>query len=130
MTGVPDNAIGSQLANTGEGYAGFIGFWPTINNYREYVTVPLTAPLIAGEWYYVSFFISLADSGCGIENVGAHFSTSPIFQSQITTLLLDPQVENTTGMISDNQGWVFIGGCFQAAGGEAYMTIGNFYNDN
>jgi len=130
MAGVPNNAIGSQLANTGEGYAGFICFWPSINNYREYITAPLTAPLIAGEWYYVSFFISLADSGCGVENVGAHFSTSPIFQPQITTLMLDPQVENTTGMINDNQGWVFIGGCFQAAGGEAYITIGNFYNDN
>ncbi|MBL0006222.1 MAG: hypothetical protein IPP25_03275 [Saprospiraceae bacterium] len=130
MAGVPNNAIGSQLANTGEGYAGFICFWPSINNYREYITAPLTAPLIAGEWYYVSFFISLADSGCGVENVGAHFSTSPIFQPQITTLLLDPQVENTTGMIYDNQGWVFIGGCFQAAGGEAYITIGNFYNDS
>lgn len=130
MAGVPDNAIGSQLANTGEGYAGFICFWPSISNYREYPTVQLTSPLIAGEWYYVSFFISVADSGCGVENVGAHFSTSPVFQSNFTTLNLTPQVENTTGMISDNQGWVFIGGCFQAAGGEQYMTIGNFYNDN
>ncbi len=130
MAGVPDNAIGSQLANTGEGYAGFICFWPSISNYREYPMVQLTAPLIAGEWYYVSFFISVADSGCGVENVGAHFSTSSIYQSQFTTLNVTPQIENTTGMITDNIGWVFIGGCFQAAGGEQFMTIGNFYNDN
>jgi gliding motility-associated-like protein len=130
MAGVPDNAIGSQLAHTGEGYAGFICFWPTISNYREYVMVQLTQPLVAGTWYYVTFFLSLADTGCGVEHVGAYFSATSPYQSQVTVLNLNPQVESNSGFISDQQGWTLVGGCFQAAGGEQYMVIGNFNPDS
>ena len=130
MAGVPDNAIGSQLAHTGEGYAGFICFWPSISNYREYVMVQLTQPLVAGTWYYVTFFLSLADSGCGIEHVGAYFSATSPYQSQFTVLDLNPQVESNSGFISDQAGWTLVGGCFQAVGGEQYMIIGNFNPDS
>ncbi|HEY3387216.1 MAG TPA: hypothetical protein VGK46_11945, partial [Saprospiraceae bacterium] len=129
MAGVPDNAIGSQEALTGDGYAGFLCRWPNINNYREYCMVQLTEPLVAGEWYYVSFFVSPAETGCGVEQVGAHFSATDPSQPGFTTLNLDPQVESSGGYMSDYDIWTPVYGCFQAVGGEIYMVIGNFHTD-
>ncbi len=130
MTGVPDNAIGTQDAHTGVGYGGFIGRWNNPANYREYLQIQLSQPLIAGTWYYVYFYLSVADSGCGIERIGAHFSATAPFQGNFNPLLLTPQVESNNGFISNSEGWDLVGGCFEAVGGELYLTIGNFHNDN
>jgi gliding motility-associated-like protein len=130
MAGVPDNAIGNQAAQTGVGYGGFIGRWSSPANYREYLMVQLSSPLIADAWYYVTFYLSVADSGCGIEHVGAYFSNGPVFQGNFFTLPFTPQVESNDGFISESNGWELIGGCFQAVGGEQYITIGNFHDDS
>jgi len=130
MTGVPDNAVGTQPARTGSGYAGFLCRWPTITHYREYCMVQLTAPMVAGTWYYVSFYVSLSETSCGVEHIGAYFSPNSIFQSNWATILVEPQVESNTGFLSDMVNWTLVSGCFQATGGESYITIGNFELDD
>lgn len=125
---VPDNLFGSQLARTGVGYAGFYTRESSI--WREYVQVPLTEPCVAGFTYVVSFYVSRADLWCGVENIGAYLSPTPPPGNDIGTFPgVTPQIEANIGFISDAENWVLITGCFTAQGGEAWITIGNFYNN-
>lgn len=128
LVGVPNNFFGNQPALTGVGYAG--GYCKLINfAYREYICAPLTEPMVAGEWYYVSFYVSPAEYGCAIEKIGAYLSVDPPTGSQITEINVTPQIENNTGFLNDYDGWTLISGCFQALGGERHITLGNFHND-
>lgn len=129
MVGVPDNAQGTQLPHSGYGYAGFLCNWPTIDEYREYLTIQLSQPLVAGTWYQVSYYLSLAEMACGIEEVGVYFSTTPVYANNWTYMNLNPQVESHFGFIDEQEGWQYVGGCFLAEGGEQYMLIGNFHPD-
>ncbi|MDZ4749027.1 MAG: gliding motility-associated C-terminal domain-containing protein [Saprospiraceae bacterium] len=124
---VPTNFFGNQEALTGVGYAGGYTKLPQFE-YREYMSAPLDQPLIAGEWYAVSFYVSPAEFGCSVMTIGAYFSvTQPT--GGVTHIDVDPQIESDLGFISDYANWTLISGCFQAAGGEQYITLGNFYSD-
>lgn len=124
---VPRNSFGYQNARTGDGYAGILCKWPT--PIREYLKVDLGAPLDAGQWYQVSFYVSLANFTCGVEHIGAFFTSTDVYQSTFGVLNFQPQVEASQGFLNDTTGWELITGCFQAVGGEQYMIIGNFRND-
>jgi len=127
--GVPVNFFGTQAALTGEGYSGIYCKFPTYE-YREYLLAPLFEPLTADVWYNVSFYVSLGDNACGIEQLGAYFSVAPPPGGIVSALNVTPQVESLQGFLSDKDNWVLISGCFQAEGGEAYITIGCFHHDN
>ncbi len=124
---VPANVYGYQEALTGNGYAGIITK-SIVPNYREYLMIPIT-PLTAGTWYYLSFYVSLSDMSCGIEHFGAYFSVDNPYYNQATVMPVTPQIETDNGFITDTEDWVILAGCFQAAGGEQYMVVGNFRDD-
>jgi len=124
---VPRNSFGYQNTRTGDGYAGILCKWPT--PIREYLKVGLSTPLNAGQWYQVSFYVSLANFTCGVEHIGAYFTSTDVYQPTFNVLNFQPQVEASQGFLSDTVGWELISGCFQAVGGEQYMIIGNFRND-
>jgi gliding motility-associated-like protein len=125
---VPSNFFGNQEPITGEGYA---GFYCRLNafEYREYLQAPLLNPLTAGTWYTVSFWVSLADNGCGTPFVGAYLSVTAPTANNFLPLLVTPQVESNQGYLSDTENWTLIAGCFLAEGGESFITLGNFHND-
>jgi gliding motility-associated-like protein len=130
--GVPLNDVGWQLAHSGEGYAGLILKASNPLDYREYLGAPLLQPLIGGKYYYTSFYVSLANSRCGIQQIGAYFSSTPPPYTWGDALPLDnltPQVESNGNFLSDTTNWMLIEGCFRAQGGEAYITIGNFHTN-
>lgn len=127
---VPSNYFGYQLARTGNGYAGFVTFFTTPNG-REYIEVKLLDSLIIDRNYCVTFYVSLTDS-CrwATSRIGAYFSTDSIYSNDGYVLNYVPQVENPFGnIITDVNNWTKISGAFTAAGGEIFMTIGNFYSD-
>ncbi|MEP7268996.1 MAG: T9SS type A sorting domain-containing protein [Saprospiraceae bacterium] len=126
----PSNTFGTQLPHTGAGYAGFI-LRPS-NIYREYLEVPLTAPLVAGKMYQVSFYVSLADQAqWAIDKIGAYLSNGivgPILGTPVLSLV--PQVSNPNGnFITNKTIWTLISGNYMATGGESYLLIGNFYDN-
>lgn len=125
---IPSNAYGTEDPVSGVGYAGMVCKFVT-QNYREYVLAQLTTPLTAGTWYNVNFYISLAEGSCASEHMGAYFSATSPYQNQWTVLLVNPQIDYEYGYLTETDGWTLITGCFQAAGGEAYITIGNFHDD-
>ncbi len=127
--GVPDNLLGSQLAHSGVAYAGCLFRWP-FPNYREYLLIQLTEPLVADSWYQVNFYVSLADAACGIEEIGAYLSVTSPWQPINTVLNVVPQIETHYGYITDQANWVLVSGCYQAEGGEEFLTIGNFHEDS
>jgi OOP family OmpA-OmpF porin len=125
---VPINYFGWQYAHTGNAYAG--SYYKLANFvYREYIQAPLLEPLVAGQYYYFSMFVSVADNLCGVGRFGAYFSVTPPPNSGNLPIPVTPQFDYDLGYISDNQEWTLVDGCFYASGGEQYITIGNFHSD-
>jgi hypothetical protein len=107
--------------------------------------------MIAGQKYYVRFFVSLADySEYAVENIGIHFFRArhpalyPInelgqfegqvyqiySQGQLVGYPVMPQVINTNGPILDSQNWVEIRGEYIAVGNEDRFVVANFSTRN
>lgn len=136
LIGVPSNFAGSQAPLTGQAYLGMIVHRnqanDDVNSYREYLQVPLIAPLIGGQQYTVSFHVSLAEnSPTAISTIGAHLSAGPVLlPSGNYVLPVTPQVVNAaTNILNNPDNWVLIQGTYTAAGGEDHLTLGNYLND-
>ncbi len=129
---VPNNTYGNEAAATGVAYVGIIGGYNSVFNAREYVQVQLAQTLVAGQCYDICFKWSLADSGpIAIDNLGAYLSNNAIGGSGWTNINVIPQVRNTAGnFMSNKSGWTQICGTYTASGGERWITIGNFYDEN
>lgn len=129
---VPVNLIGGyQPARSGQGYIGLYVYSSFVANFREYAEAPLSTPLEAGQCYYFEMYVNLHNSfRYASDGIGAYFSTGPVGSAGITVLPYAPQVSNTTGnVLSDTLGWSKVSGYFTAAGGENFITIGNFKTD-
>lgn len=132
LVDVPLNFSGFQQPRGGSGYVGLIAYMtPWIHEYREYVEVGLSAPLVKDSCYRFSMHVSLARAGTfATESLGAYFSDSAIADIPYDDALpFTPQVVNSTGFIVDTVGWTEVSGIFVADGGEEYVTIGNFLDD-
>jgi hypothetical protein len=118
--GVPTNFFGNQTPYGGQAYGGGFMFG---SDYREYLATPLSAPLIAGQTYEVSFHVSLAESsGYAIDRMGAYFTGGQF--------LFGPQVQNPlNNFLADTNNWMLVQGTFTATGGQDQLLIGNFSND-
>jgi len=121
---------GQQVPRSGNGYAGIIGY-NYGQEYREYMTGTLNAPLNPGV-HYCEFYVSLNDGYIqAIKELGAYFSSTPPGPYFNTLHIpVTPQIENTVTLLDDTSGWMKISGYFYATGGEQYITIGNFNDDN
>ncbi len=119
-----------QAPYSGEGYAGIICY-NFGTEYREYITGELLSPLISGTNYQVEFFVSLNDGYIqAIEEVDAYLSASaPGPFANALHISVTPQIVNTNGALNDTSSWVKIAGTFTASGGEQFITIGNFNDD-
>jgi hypothetical protein len=139
---VPLNFTGYQYAHTGNAYAGIFTYssdtveGPSAKNFRSYIQAQLTDSLTAKKKYYVTFYVSLADS-CWYycNNIGAYFSDSslnyvPSFNYVKPYLI--PQVANDpiNNPLNNPLIWEKISGSFIAKGGEQYIIIGNYNFDS
>jgi len=129
---VPSNSLGFQNARTGNGYAGVFVYIDNTNT-REYIEGTLLTPLVQGKLYCVEFYVSLADtiSSIAITNMGAYFSHDSLLDSSSynAITIVTPQVENSnTNYLTSKTTWMLVSGTFTAAGGERFITIGNFHS--
>ena len=127
-TGIPDNFIGRQEPQAGDGYGGFLLYLNAKHEYTEFIQVPLTGTLQAGQAYYAEIYVSLAeDSEYAVDGLGLYFSAKPPLLAQGHYARLQPQVSNPEkNILLDKQQWTKVAGTFTARGGERYLTIGNF----
>lgn len=115
---------------TGIGSAG-IFCYSTFADNREYMQVKLSSPLIAGQSYYVSFYVMRDDFfKNAINRMGAYLSKTKINETSTGVLAYTPQIQNPVNRnLTSSSNWTQISGVFQATGGEEYLVIGNFYTD-
>ena len=134
---VPQNALGYQPAASGNAYCGFATYVspPLIgpDDYREYLGRMLSANLITGTKYYVSFKVSLAYDGrlgpanCASNNLGVKFSNEPYNASY--HVIYNPQINMNT-IITDTLNWTRIFGSFISDSAYQYIIIGNFFDNS
>ena len=125
---VPHNFAGNAFAHTGNGYAGVIAK-SSAANYRDYIQAPLTSPLIPGKLYKVeAWFRRSSNSTYALKPLGMMLSIGAITQSGTSYLGFPPQVSSAS-VISDTSSWTDVKGYIVAAGGENYITVGNFNDD-
>jgi hypothetical protein len=137
VLGTPANLLGYQTPHSGNAYAGFFAAYNDtsmgIPNYREYVETKLDSSLQPGIKYFVSFYVSLADSmNFSSDKLGVAFSLDTTQNDSLYgyMLYLTPQIENFSGnFLSSKTSWMKVSGSFIAQGGESFICIGNFYND-
>tara|TARA_B100000768_G_scaffold181999_1_gene208220 strand:+ start:6868 stop:8034 length:1167 start_codon:yes stop_codon:yes gene_type:complete len=126
--GVPDNIFGSQPALDGNAYAGLVLYSQSKPFYREYLQTSLIRPLRAEEWICAEWWVCAADNGKMItDGMGVLFSETAPKAVGEGMLSGDPQVSNPAlHLLSDRWSWVRLSDAFQAAGGEQFITMGNF----
>lgn len=129
---VPQNAAGYQLAFLGNAYVGMYLYQRNTSggpfDCREYIQSLLSDTLKNGITYCISFYVNYATlSNIAIDNIGAYLSTTPVNVSSATVLPYSPQIVSPSGLfIQDTLDWYKVEGTYTAAGGEKYITIGNF----
>jgi OmpA-OmpF porin, OOP family len=130
---IPANIVGYQNAHSGNGYCGIVsGFENPNENQREYIQTQLLSELIAGKEYVFSGFFSLADSSryC-VKNLGITFSSTAIGGAFGTPISFSPvQIFPENTALCDTGVWAEAKVNYIAQGGENYLTVGLFFDDN
>lgn len=128
---VPQNAFGHRTPFDGEGYAGIVVYMNTSPQFREYLEVPLSAPLQNGMCYRLSFRMSLAGtfSSATIGGIGAHFAPTVVEQAVWGALPVTPQLDGLGSFLADTLAWLEVSALYEAQGGEQYLMLGNFHDD-
>lgn len=128
---IPKNYLGNETPHSGNGFAGIVLYTeelPSCFECKEYLQVKLSEPLIKGNIYEVSMFISLADnSKYAVSEIGIVLSPDSIFNRASMTIAKYPQITNTSEEpMKTSNGWGKVAGKYIAKGGEQFITIGNF----
>ncbi len=131
-----NNQNGFQLPNSGEAYIGIITYM-TINgpsgpNAREFVVAELLEPLVIGQNYFCSMFISYSGYGYPYQRIasnkiGMNFSTVQ-FNSTNVPELSNSSVLSLENIITDTVNWYKVVGSFTADSAYKYILLGNFFD--
>jgi gliding motility-associated-like protein len=65
-----------------------------------------------------------------VDAIQTYFTKDSVITSFVEKILVSPQVYNCNGIIEDSINWVRIKGSFVAVGGERFLTIGNFMEND
>jgi outer membrane protein OmpA-like peptidoglycan-associated protein len=130
---IPNNKFGMEDPQDGSGnnYAGIVVFSHNNKIPRSYLTTKLTQPMKKGMKYCVSFNVSLAEfSKYNSNNIAAHFSKRQYnFESKVN-IIEQPHVKHIDNMVfKATYNWDKICGVYTSTGGEKYITLGNFENN-
>jgi hypothetical protein len=132
---VPNNVFGTQSPHAGNAYMGFALFYQSTPEFREYIYCQLTPPggLTAGTTYSVSWYVSCADnSSMTTDDLQFYVSAAaPTWGSGWNAMTTyTPQCAIPSGTyITNKSGWTLVSATFTAAGGERFLTVGNFLVD-
>jgi len=133
---VPNAQFGYQYAHSGIGMPGIIT-WYNPNqtpNFREFIGAQLTASLVPGTKYFMSFFINLTGYLQGwrqyaANKIGIRFSTVP--SNSVNIAPINNSAHMYTSIIyQDTVNWLKLSGSFIADSAYTYVIIGNFFDDN
>lgn len=133
---VPETDWGYQYARTGKGMAGIIawqGYASGQEDYRESIQVALSSPLVAGQRYCVSFYVSPTiglfpdNQYVAIDEIGIHLSKDRFQRPSGYSISLPYSIQSPKGrFLDDTLNWMEVRGIYQAQGGERWLTLGCF----
>lgn len=142
QVGVPQNFMGYCLPKEGMAYAGIILLLEPpkktvksnqLINYREYLQTELKKPLEKNTNYEITFYYSVASySTFAINRIGVYLSEKKISDKRTSGVMkYEPQIfADTLEINSEINVWYLFKSNYRAMGGEKFLTIGNFYDDN
>lgn len=135
IMGVPYNWIGYQFPRTGNNMGGF-QVYHSLNDIKEYASIPLADTLEQGVVYNCRYWVSLADNyytwfpnsyaKCAINELSFLISDTLVFDTAVNFLNLNANIIDSTQLFSDTANWMAVEGQFTAIGNETCLTIGNF----
>ena len=129
-TGMPNNVWGYQVPRTGSACVGVIASSTATPPSLEYIQVPLSSAMVAGQVYYAKMYVNKANiSRIAIDRLGMHFSNNSLQQiaGYPNAQPAIPQIANAAlNFITDTVNWTKIDGFYTAIGGEQWLSIGNF----
>jgi len=129
---LPSAFFGDIMPATGDVIMGLTLMHGMAADYREYIDAPLSTPLIPGQSYNVSFYVSNGlhngvESGMGSNNIGVHFSIGQVVAAGTAPLGITPSLNYNTIFYDSN--WQYITFQYVPTTAEDHITIGNFYDD-
>ena len=96
---------------------------------REYLQARMSEPLVPGQQYELSFYVSPLPKGLRINNIGVAFSYDSIAMKLDRKIDLTP-TSNIKKVVAVSPGkWVKAKLLFQAKAREKYILLGNFFAD-
>jgi hypothetical protein len=129
-----NNSLGFQEPRTGEGYLGLFTFDKNLPNAREYLGVQLTEPLIIGQEYFLTFYVSRAHQNnaynAATNNIGALFLEENNLSSEEQGPTPNFSTFNELEIVEDTINWVEMSYQFIADQAYQFVAFGNFYDDN
>lgn len=130
--GTPKNLYGKEDPKEGSNYAGIVAYSYNDKMPRSYIMTKLKTPLKKGQKYCVQFYVSLAElSKYSSNQVGAHLSKKPFGTDTKSSIIDKTHVLHSDNKIFNaNYNWDKVCATFTAEGGEKYITIGNFANND
>lgn len=136
---VPINAMGSMFANDGSAYAGFILFQKPQKRkkdsqkpyYREFIQGRLLNELVKDSLYLVSYAYCIAPFSTYIVYCpNFYFSDKPVKSDDLYQFANHSQITADSSTLNNlSSVWYKVSKIYKARGGEKYITIGNFFND-
>lgn len=120
VAGVPFNFVGSQMPHSGKAYAGIYTYSGGNPGFKEYLSVPLLQPAIAGQPYVFRMYVSLAGSSSyATDRLGVMLSDDN------SVISLTPQYECPV-VINDTTNWIKVEAVITPTIDCRYLYIGVF----
>ncbi len=127
----PNTAFGDVLPQSGNAFIGLYSRHSSQLNSRDYMSTQLTSPLVVGQTYTISFWMTSGYDnyyyGSSCSHMGIQLSMTPLSQANHENTGGIPQAEVTTAPWIPS--WTFYSFSYVATSAYQYVTIGNFYND-
>lgn len=118
---------GEQVPRTGDEMGGFyVNVNGDFRDYREYLEIRLSSPMVVGQAYELEMFVSRAENfPWAVNNLGMLLSTTNVYQATSGPLNRNAQLIDTN-LLTQDTGWTRIYDCWVADSAYEYVVIGNF----
>ncbi len=129
---VPYNWAGVSEAYEGNGYVGIYLWLDVETNYREYLQCKLLEPLLKDSLYEIEFHYKLSSySKYSIDRIGLMLTDSLINVKTDQVIRVEPTISiiQDSALTKETGYWETAHKEFRAKGGEQYITIGNFFDN-
>jgi|GEM_PF-3602094 len=132
MATLPNNYFGIISPHSGDAIMGLILWHSTNPSFREYVSHALSSPMIVGNTYLISFYVTNGISsgnygGYGVDQVSIALSTDSLVQVNSTPISFTPQY--VVPFIVIDTAWQQVSFLFTADSAYNHITFGNFKDD-